>query len=61
MKSTLREVNDLLKQAGFGPMNISSYEQERLQYGPSIFEDIHKYTLREHIYRPRRRSNLKDS
>jgi hypothetical protein len=60
MKSTLQEVNTLLNQAGFAPMNPASFEQERLQYGPVIFAPEQRYSLREHVFHPRRRNELKE-
>ena len=51
---TLKEVNAILVEGGFEPMNENSYNSERNTYAPAIFDSTNNYGLKEHIYSPRK-------
>ena len=55
---TLEEVNAILTEGGFERMNENSFTSVRSTYVPAIFSPTHSYTLREHIFSPRKWSEL---
>ena len=54
------EVNVFLESAGFIMMNKASYDMVKNQYIPSIQDNNTTYTMREHIFKPRRYNQLKE-
>ena len=51
---TLEQVNTVLIEAGFEPMNENSYNSERSTYVPAIYDSANNYELLEHIHSPRK-------